>query len=64
MIASAGVALAAPGDLDTSFSADGKQTLNFGGNDRATRVAILAGFARTTTITAAAASHPTRFSIS
>lgn len=38
MLLSASIARAAPGDLDTSFSADGKQTLNFGGLDRATKV--------------------------
>jgi hypothetical protein len=27
------VALAAPGDLDTSFDGDGKQTVDFGGQD-------------------------------
>ena len=32
--------LAAPGDPDTSFGGDGKQTLNFGGLDRASHVAI------------------------
>ena len=30
---SAGVALAAPGDLDPTFSADGRVTVNFGGDD-------------------------------
>ena len=30
---SAGVALAAPGDLDPAFSADGRTTVNFGGDD-------------------------------
>ena len=38
MLVSASIARAAPGDLDTSFSADGKQTVNFGGTDRATKV--------------------------
>jgi len=33
-------AFAAPGDLDTSFNGRGTQTFNFGGADRATRVAI------------------------
>jgi uncharacterized delta-60 repeat protein len=40
MALSSSVALAAPGDLDASFGAGGKQTLNFGGADRATHVAI------------------------
>jgi uncharacterized delta-60 repeat protein len=40
MLLPASRALAAPGDLDTSFSADGKQTLNFGGTDRASHVVI------------------------
>ncbi len=30
---STGVALAAPGDLDTTFSGDGKATIDFGGNE-------------------------------
>jgi uncharacterized delta-60 repeat protein len=30
---STGIALAAPGDLDTSFSGDGKTTIDFGGNE-------------------------------
>jgi uncharacterized delta-60 repeat protein len=34
------IALAAPGSLDTTFSGDGKQTVNFGGLDRATKVAL------------------------
>ena len=33
-------AAAAPGDLDTSFSADGKQTLDFGGTGPGTHVAL------------------------
>ncbi len=37
---SAPVAFAAPGDLDPSFGAGGKQTLNFGGTDRGTHVAL------------------------
>ena len=40
MLLSASIARAAPGDLDPSFSADGKQTLNFGGTDRSTKVAV------------------------
>ncbi len=41
LVLSASIATAAaPGDLDTSFSGDGKQTLNFGGQDRGTHVAI------------------------
>ena len=40
LVLSSSVAVAAPGGLDGSFSADGKQTLNFGGADRATHVAI------------------------
>ena len=38
LLVSASIARAAPGDLDTSFGAGGKQTLNFGGTDRATKV--------------------------
>ncbi len=34
------VALAAPSDLDGSFSGDGKLTLNYGGTDRATHAAV------------------------
>ena len=34
------VAEASPGDLDTTFGNGGKQTLDFGGLDRATRLAI------------------------
>ena len=40
MVLSSSVAQAAPGDLDASFGAGGKQTVNFGGADRATHVAI------------------------
>jgi uncharacterized delta-60 repeat protein len=36
----ASVAMAAPGDLTGSFSGDGKQLVNFGGDDRATHVAV------------------------
>ena len=47
VIAAAGVpaspAMAtAPGDLDTSFSGDGKQTTDFGGSDLAAAVAVQA----------------------
>ena len=40
LVLSSSVAAANPGGLDGSFGADGKQTLNFGGADRATHVAI------------------------
>ena len=40
LVLSSSVAAATPGGLDGSFGADGKQTLNFGGADRATHVAI------------------------
>jgi len=40
LMVSAASAQAAPGDLDPSFSGDGKQTLDFGGNDRATHVVV------------------------
>src|SRR5690242_20093150 len=36
----AALALAAPADLDGSFSGDGKQLVDFGGFDRATHVAL------------------------
>jgi uncharacterized delta-60 repeat protein len=36
----AGVALAAPGDLDSGFGTGGKTTIDFGGTDRATHVAL------------------------
>ena len=39
-LVSAAVALAAPSDLDTSFSGDGKVQVDFGGYDRATHVAL------------------------
>ena len=45
MIAAAGMpasASAAPGDLDVSFSGDGKQTTDFGGSDAAAAVAVQA----------------------
>ena len=37
---SAAPAQAAPGDLDPSFSSDGKQTVDFAGKDRATHVVV------------------------
>jgi uncharacterized delta-60 repeat protein len=40
MLLPASPSLAAPGDLDGSFSGDGKQLVDFGGNDRATHVAM------------------------
>jgi uncharacterized delta-60 repeat protein len=40
MLLSASIARAAPGDLDPSFSADGKLALNFGGTDRSTKVVV------------------------
>ncbi|HEY5245932.1 MAG TPA: delta-60 repeat domain-containing protein, partial [Acidimicrobiales bacterium] len=40
MLLSASIAWAAPGDLDTSFGTGGKQTLNFGGEDRASHVVV------------------------
>lgn len=40
MLLSASIARAAPGDLDASFGTGGKQTLNFGGADRATPVVV------------------------
>src|SRR5689334_13901698 len=39
-VSSGATAAAAPGDLDPSFGSGGKQTLNFGGTDRATHVAL------------------------
>ncbi len=33
VVLGAGIALAAPGDLDSTFSGDGRATVNFGGND-------------------------------
>ena len=40
LVAPVGAALAAPGDLDPSFGTGGKVTLDFGGTDRATHVAL------------------------
>jgi uncharacterized delta-60 repeat protein len=37
------VALAAPGDLDATFAGDGKASINFGGTDRATHLAVAPG---------------------
>src|SRR5689334_529639 len=41
-LAPAAQAVAAPGDLDVSFSGDGKQTTDFGGADAAAAVAVQA----------------------
>jgi uncharacterized delta-60 repeat protein len=40
LAASAGVAHAAPGDLDPSFDGDGKKTIDYGGDDSANAVAL------------------------
>ena len=37
---SVGLALGAPGDLDTSFDGDGKRTIDYGGEDRGQAVAL------------------------
>ena len=53
---SVGLAVGAPGDLDASFDADGKRTIDYGSNDSAQAVALqpdgkilLAGFGGSTT---------------
>ena len=40
LLVSATAALAAPGDLDTSFHADGRRTTDFGGNDLGNAIAV------------------------